>query len=60
MQVAFPHSVVPTYLPCRVVVSKIDEILHEPGVDLTQCQTLFRRLQDCLGPTDRQTVNVHT
>ena len=55
MHVTLLHSVVSTYLPCRIVVSKIDEVLHEPGVDLTQCQTLFWRLQDCLGQTDRQT-----
>ena len=54
MHVALLRSVVSTYLPCRIVVSEIDEVLHEPGIDLTQCQTLFWRLQDCLGQTDRQ------
>ena len=37
------------YLPCGIIVSEVDEILHEPCVDLTQRQTLFRRLQYRLG-----------
>ncbi len=29
------------YLPCWVIVSEVDEVLHEPGVYITQGETLF-------------------
>ena len=38
-----------TYLPGGIIVSEIDKVLHEPGVDLAQCQALVWRLQNGLG-----------
>ena len=42
------------YLPCWIVVSEIDKVLHEPSIDFTQSQTLLRRLQDSLGERERE------
>lgn len=36
-------------LPSGIVVSEVDKVLHEPGVDLAQSQTLVWRLQNGLG-----------
>ena len=36
------HTHTHTDLPCRVVVTKINKILHKPCIYLTQCQALIR------------------
>ena len=43
------YIVMETHLPGGVVVSEVDEVLHEPGVDLTQSQALVWGLQNGLG-----------
>ena len=36
-------------LPGRIIVTEVDKVLHEPGVDLTKSQALVWRLQNGLG-----------
>lgn len=42
------HARTHTHLPRGVVVSEVYEVVHEPGVYLTQSETLISRLQYCL------------
>ena len=42
------------YLPCRIVVSKVDKVLHKPSVDFTQREALLRGLQDGLQGRGRE------
>lgn len=45
---AYVHTDTQTHLPSIHVVPEVNEVLHEPVVDLIQCKALLGRLQDGL------------
>ena len=49
-----------SHLPSGVIVSEVDKVLHEPGVDLAQCETLVWGLQYGLQTTAHTCIRSET